>query len=179
MEFKQPLLFKKNIKPWQIKVTKLFKEQNNRQILWIVDIKGGVGKTKWCRDFYRKNEKLSFYVFGKAGDMKDALAEMFHSKQKIEKKYIMIDIPRNMNTVSYNDIERIKNGFFVSMKFKGKLVDYKKYTWPNVLIMTNWKPDRSRLSADRLVVKGIYDDDLYDYDKLDNIIKHDKFKILN
>jgi hypothetical protein len=60
---------------------------------------------------------------------------------------VIIDIPRSRHEwVSYTGVEEVKDMFFYSGKYEGGMVNGPS---PHVLVMSNSKPDVSKMSIDR------------------------------
>lgn len=132
---------------WQLELILAMKNTNNREIIWVCDLKGNSGKTWFARHWYRMHPNTTMYINGKASDMKYSLSELYHEENR-EMEYIFMGIPRTKeNFVSYQGIEEIKDGFFYSTKYKSKLVDYNKN--PVFVVLANFYPDKNALSKDR------------------------------
>ncbi|KAJ8310368.1 hypothetical protein KUTeg_012233 [Tegillarca granosa] len=117
------------LKYWQQRVINKIKEQNDREILFVVDTKGGCGKTflsKWML----VNMDACRLTNGKSADVK----YMYNGK---------------VNRKS----EDIKNGIFNSTKYESKTVVTQKKT--KIVCFMNFLPDMNKLSADRYHIMEI------------------------
>lgn len=131
------------LKKWQLKIEEdLKKKPHNRTINWIVDKIGGQGKTTFCKYLCNKYKETCFYLSGKSGDMKHVIATA-----KTKPKIILIDYTRSQETyVSYEGMESIKNGIFMSGKYESTQVIYNT---PHMYVFSNFDPDETQLSKDR------------------------------
>ena len=134
-----------NLRPWQAEVIELVSgEPDDRSIHWYYDPVGGKGKTSLAKHVVC-NLKPAIYVQGKSADIKAAIAAT-----AVKPRIVLFGIPRTQEDfVSYEAIESCKDGIFFSGKYDSGMVVYKP---PHVLIFANFKPDLSKLSADRWVV---------------------------
>lgn len=111
--------------------------QDDRKILWIVDEKGGEGKTyfgKWL-----ESQKNAFFIQnGKSQDIAQA-----YRKQK----YVVMDYTRDYEDyINYSVLESFKNGRIFAPKYESKVI---KMTPAKVICFSNWMPDQTKLSTDR------------------------------
>jgi len=120
---------------------------DDRTITFIVDPDGDKGKT-WFVQKFRMTHIEKTQVLG-AGATKD-LAYLL----KESKSIFLFDIPRgNMEFISYNLLESLKNGYIVSTKYQTK---EKWWTENNhVVVFCNEYPDQSKLSEDRFDIRTI------------------------
>lgn len=147
----EPIIKPENLKSWQINLlNKLERKPDGRHIMWVVDEKGGSGKTTFCKHLIMINPGKAIYVAGKASDMKYAIA-----MSEVKPTIILLDFSRSLeNYVSYEGIESIKNGIFFNTKYECKMV---VYNTPHVLCFSNFQPDKSKLSEDRWDIMQIGD----------------------
>lgn len=142
------LLEYKNItwKNWQKDILdKLNGPINNREITWIIDEKGNSGKSFLAKYIYLKNRNECIITNGKATDTFNQI--LGHIQANKEIKTCIIDIPRCMNSyVSYQSIEKIKDGLFYSGKYEGGICCFKP---PHIIIFSNEEPDYDQMSQDR------------------------------
>lgn len=152
--FPTPLKLITPDRPWQKKVLDIVNGPvNERKVYWFYENTGGVGKSSLCKYLCAKNNAI-YIDEGKKADLINIIfnADMDRSNT------ICIDIPRtNGSNVSYKAIEQIKNGMICNTKYETGM---KLFNSPNVLIFSNFEPDRSGLSADRWCVFEIKDNDL-------------------
>lgn len=141
------------LKDWQLEILEIIqKEPDMRKVYWYYDIEGKIGKTTTARWLIRKTGRDDILLLGgKAGDMK--YAAMKHVQQKKEIGVVIIDYVRSQEQfISYQGIEEIKNGLFFNTKYETGMVDYDP---PHMIIFANFRPDESKLSQDRWVIKQI------------------------
>ena len=137
-----------NWRLWQLKLIEyLEKEPDQRKILWFVDEKGNSGKTFITKYLLTEGDTLR-YENGKSADVKYAL-----DGQRI----VVFDLSRSQEThVNYEVIESVKNGVVFSTKYESQM---KVFKTPHVLIMANFAPDESKMSADRWDIRYLNEDD--------------------
>lgn len=131
---------------WQLDVIALIEDEpDDRKIYWFWEEDGKFGKSALCR--YLAIKRGALVIGGKAADMKSAIATM-----DIKPTVCVMDIPRSVEHLSYTGIEEIKNGVFFSSKYESGMV---KMNSPHFIVLANCKPDVSKLSADRWVIRNI------------------------
>lgn len=66
-------------------------------------------------------------------------------------EYAIFDMARsnNVDWFPWNFMENLKNGWFTSTKYNGRL---RAFRAPKVLVLMNEEPPRTKFSADRYVV---------------------------
>ncbi len=122
-------------------------DSDDRTINWYWESTGNVGKTALCKHICLHN-KNAIYVSGKSSDIKYAIADM-----KKKPKIVLWDVPRTSEDyVSYEGIESVKNGIFFSTKYESGMVIYDQ---PHIIVMANFEPNYSKMSADRWKVSEI------------------------
>lgn len=138
-------LANKNLHPWQAEVLGIINlEPDDRKIYWIVDEKGGAGKTSLCKHICLTHPYEALYVGGKASDMKYAVTEFI---QENNLKIALFDFSRTQEDhISYQGIEEIKNGIFFSGKYESGMQIFDN---PHVFCFANFEPDYTALSEDR------------------------------
>ncbi len=145
--FPKPIKIIKVLRPWQQKIIDLIKiSPDDRTITWVIDLKGGTGKTQLCK--YIVHNYNALYLTGKSGDMK-YLVKQYIDKDICNRDNLicLFDYTRSIeNYVSYQGIEEIKNGIFTSTKYEVETVIMNS---PHVIIFANFKPVLSKLSKDR------------------------------
>lgn len=111
--------------------------QNNRQILWIFDEKGGSGKTEYSKYLIAKHNAFRA-TNGKTKDISFA-----YNKENI----IALDFSRSLiDHVNYDMIEQLKNGMIFSSKYESRSKIFKQ---PKIVVFSNFLPDINKLSFDR------------------------------
>ncbi len=125
---------------WQVYVFRRLISQNGRQILWVSDSRGGMGKSYFARWLH--------YCFGATlldgvTSTKDIVMLLPESP-----KYIIFDVTRyDSDHISYQSIEACKNGYIMTGKYQGYI---KKFDVPYVLVLSNIPPKEDALSKDRI-----------------------------
>lgn len=133
--------------PWQDEVKQQCEaEPDRRSINVIVDEKGNIGKSCFCKYMAWHHDALVL-GWGKTGDILNLV-----SKNQNKKVY-MFDLSRSKpQDWATNDIpaamEGIKNGHFMNTKYETCQVMMKI---PHIWMFTNMKPDISSMSSDRWV----------------------------
>ena len=128
--------------PWQYQCLKLLMDQGPRQILWLVDVSGGLGKTYF-----------GHYLCGNYGfKMLDGNVSSRDLGQLLKgnEHGFCFDVCRDsMNNFCYSALEAIKNGYVVSGKYAGKICIFNPLP---VVVFANAYPDMTKLSMDRWLV---------------------------
>lgn len=144
---KKPTIIR-NLRPWQLHLrNKILKKPDNREIVWVWDEKGNIGKTAFCK--YMVIEHDAVYINGKASDMKYFLAQYFEKnpEKKGEGLICLMNFTRSIeNYISYQGIEEIKDGIWFTTKYKCDTVVHNP---PHIVCFANFPPDQSKLSKDR------------------------------
>jgi len=119
-------------------------KQSERGILWIYDPIGNSGKTS-LRNHLTDNYNFITLFNGKTVD----IAYQWNGEN------VIFDFSRSQQKyINYEIIENIENGRVKSTKY---IPVIKKYLHPHVIIMSNFKPDTSKLSLDRWCIYEIDD----------------------
>lgn len=88
---------------------------------------------------------------GKSADIQCGIAK--HINDGKELKVAIFGYPRTAeNFVSYAALEVVKDGIFYNTKYESGMV---MYNVPHVVVLANFPPDQTKLSADRWVIKDI------------------------
>lgn len=155
---------------WQQQVLKIATTDtiSDREVVWVWSGKGCTGKTTLakllclCHNailldgkksdiLYSASEHVlgpshsSQYEGPKSGDhhLETCESELSFYKRRI----FLLDLSRTMeNFVSYDSIEKLKNGFWFSGKYESKMILIPP---PIVIIFANFQPDKTKLSYDR------------------------------
>lgn len=129
---------------WQKTAIEILKNQNNREVMWIVDPEGNHGKTVLAKYLSTFHKALRL-PGGKSADMAFA-----YQKQPI----VIFDFTREKaDFVNYSFIEELKNGELFSPKYQSHA---KRFKPPKVLCLSNFEPDITKLSHDRWVLFDIH-----------------------
>lgn len=128
--------------PWQKSLTSIIEsEPNNRDIIWIYEEEGNVGKTAYAKWAW---QELCACVF-KAGISKSDLVNLLMKEAITE--CIILDIARSKSHIfDYSILEEIKDGFIQTGKYEGGT---KMFNSPHVIIFSNEAPNIDKLSKDR------------------------------
>lgn len=147
------------LREWQSEILeRVLEEPDERTINWYWENVGGIGKTWFCKYLVKYHDAV--YVGGKSADIKHVVANL--SKPP---KIVIWDLVRSLETfVSYEAVEAVKNGIFMSGKYESKTVCY---DCPHVICFANFPPDLSKLSKDRWRVVDLNVKKLDKYDGLD------------
>lgn len=138
-----------NLREWQIKLMeKIEEEPDNREVIWYYDPKGGNGKTTLAKHLMlTRNDTI--LCTGSTKDSKFIVAEwMKHTQCNRSPRVIIYDVARCQDSekVSYQTIEDLKNGLFLSTKYECKTV---VYNTPHLIVFSNQLPNMDKLSHDR------------------------------
>ena len=137
---------------WQVEIMDLISGRpHDRQIYWYVDQEGGKGKSALTKLLCAKYAAIC--MAGKAADMKCGMVGV-KKDTGVGPRIVILDCPRtqDLNYISYQGIEEIKNGCFFSSKYEsGMYIDNP----PHVIIFSNHFPDELKLTQDRWVIKEI------------------------
>ena len=148
------------LKPWQKKVMTLVKQPSHREVIWVVGQKGGEGKTflqNYIKFYYSDRRVIATDI---ATDTKN-LAH-FLTKFPLECKDIFLfNHPcSTTETIAYDMLEGIKDGYKVSAKYDTKCLFFKT---PNtVIVFSNKYPRTEALKGDRWRIYEIKGEDLID-----------------
>lgn len=128
----------KELNDYQKLIMERVNRQNNRQITWVANPGGNIGKSTLAN--YLKATGESVAVFENAGS-----AHLAHAYDG--EKLIIFDLSKECNErVNYDVIERFKNGRIFSSKYDSGTKWFPK---PKVLVFANWEPDYNAWIKDR------------------------------
>lgn len=138
--------------PWQSKYEDiLLGDVDNRAVYWVYDYAGNTGKSFFISYMCAKHGAVSFSP-ARVVDLAFA-----YDMQKI----VLFDLARTTapsedksHTLDslYSFIEMLKNGRIFSSKYESVT---KTFAPPHVLVVANFPPDKSKLSADRWNIEEI------------------------
>lgn len=122
-------------------------EPDDRTIHWYWDSNGCTGKTALAKYICAQKDLIrAICISGKSTDCKHAIIE-YYKKNNFYPECIIFNVPRsNIDFLSYEAIESIKDGLFFSGKYEGGMVLMNP---PFVLIFANEEPNYEKLSKDR------------------------------
>jgi len=149
VEIKDPLKGKE-LYEWQKNILDLIKtEPDERKIYWYWEADGNKGKSSLVKHILLNYNAIC--VDGKGNDILHGVASWIEENDSID--IVLIDLARTREGyVSYEAIEKIKNGFFFSGKYESKQIIF---NIPHLIIMANFQPDRTKLSLDRWLIENI------------------------
>lgn len=136
------------LRPWQSTVVAdLATVPDDRTINWVVDEAGSSGKSKLVKKLMFENKA----VYHTIADVKDTLCAVVKEGPK---RAYLFDCPRTKSKKVhidelYSALESIKNGLVRAQKWENKSLIMKS---PHVWVFSNYKPDRSKMTADRFKV---------------------------
>lgn len=137
-------------KNWQKEAIAMINAIDDREIHWWVDRAGGRGKTSLCKHLVLKHDAC--YVAGKGADVKYLVSNWIKSRGYFP-RLIVINYTRTLeNFVNYGVIEEIKDGLFVSCKYKTEAVIM---DCPQIFIFANFAPDMRKMTQDRWVIHDL------------------------
>ena len=137
------------LKPWQEKLVELIKP-SEREIIWIVGSVGNEGKT-WFQKYLKDIHGVRVFD----ANIKKSSKCILHilSKEIVSlKDLFLFNVPRsfNMDDFPYEMLEELKDGKAESTKYNS--VKLELNTPNTVLVFSNEKPDKERMSNDRWVI---------------------------
>lgn len=128
------------LRPEQQEWWDLLQVQNDRQILWICDYDGGLGKT-WFAKWLFVNHNAEILTLNTK-----AINFMYNGA-----RIAFIDLTRSQEEyVSYTALEILKNGLICSDKYEGRR---KLFEPPKVIVFANYMPNTIEMTGDRWVIK--------------------------
>jgi len=130
---------------WQKEIIEIIKkEPDDRHIYWFWEPIGKIGKTQFSK--YLSYWYNAIPILGKKTDC------LFVASEYDAPIYIF-NYPRDMeNSVNYNVLETLKDGYYMVGKYEGKPVIRNP---PHIIIFANWPPNMEKLSKDRWKVTEI------------------------
>nr|QKV51279.1 putative replication associated protein [Crucivirus sp.] len=124
---------------------KLLNQQSRRQILWIHDITGNLGKS-FFSDY--------LCIFENAFEAENAANKDLAYAYKGQ-KYVVFDFERsNADVINYGVIEKLKNGKIFSAKYESCS---KRFVPPKVICLSNFAPNIKMFSLDRWYILSYRD----------------------
>lgn len=158
-KIKRPKKFlsKDQLLPWELLIDNeiLPSVPNDREIFWFFSKEGNMGKTTFCK--YLQNKWDACIIGGKSADSKNCIATYIaNSTDKRAPEVVICPIPKSfdMDYVSYEAIEMIKDMFFYSGKYEGCCVNDNS---PHMICFANEPPNMDKLSNDRWTIYEILD----------------------
>lgn len=125
------------LRNWQKKIVEKLREQDDRQVLWVYDQLGNLGKS-WLANWLTVNEGAYLVEGGRRSD----IAHAYDYEETV-----CFDFTRSQEEqVNYSVIESFKNGRLFAPKYESKMKIFKPC---KVVVFSNFDPDRTKLSQDR------------------------------
>ena len=130
-------------------------EHNGRKVFWYYDEIGGTGKSVLA-DYLAITEPQKWFTAGAFGNSKDASQIIINAISSGWNGHgIIIDLLQTSRIQRWilSSHRRLENGRITSQKYSGRV----KYLGaiPHVIVFANWKPNFSKLSRDRWVLRQI------------------------
>jgi hypothetical protein len=133
------ILQKEQLYPWQVQIEKLIqKKPDGRSIFWFWESEGNVGKTAFTKYLCFHYGAIS--VSGKGADILYVTAE---NNRDI---YIFTYSRSVEEYVSYDSMEKVKDGLYMSGKYESKCIIR---NCPHIIVFSNFPPSYEKLSKDR------------------------------
>lgn len=131
------------LRPWQDRIVQLLAGPiHPREIIWIYDENGGVGKSALAKHLVAQG---AFYSSG------GKYADILYSYEL--QRVCVFNFPRSAaDHVCYPVLESLKDGIITVSKYESCT---RTFPVPHVVVFANFQPDRSALSADRWCVHHI------------------------
>ncbi len=148
-------------------ICEIANEPNDRTIFWYWGV-GNLGKTSFCKYLSVKHGAIA--LGGKGADMRNGVVE-YKKTNGHTPELVLINIPRSFDVdyVSYEGIENIKDMYFYSGKYEGGMVCGNS---PHLFIFANEPPNVNKLSNDRWVIREIQSQALLnDYAKIEKVVE--------
>jgi len=135
---------------------------HEREIYWVVDPRGGCGKSRITRYLAVNYGVMAVSYFNRTADFMTALDSALEA-DTWDGRIIIADLPRDAERKNiYEPLEAVKNGMIQTTKYKGRT------RWieiPHVVVFSNFHPDTRKLSSDRwhiITIKENYQGQLTD-----------------
>lgn len=138
------------LKPWQVEILNILNQPpDTRKIHWYWESNGKVGKTTFAK--HLALTRGAIVLSGKSADIKDGVRRYLEKHDEVNLA-IFHYVKTQEEYISYEALESIKDGMFFSGKFESGMVLFNQ---PHIIILANFKPDTSKLSKDRWIIKNI------------------------
>lgn len=142
--------------PWQKSMMEILQEHpGDRKMIWIYDLKGNNGKTKFAKTLVFRHNAVGL-SYGHSTDILNLVSKM--PNRRIYIWNLTRAKPANLSELDlYSAMESVKDGFFVNLKYETRQVCMNP---PHVIVMANHLPKREHISQDRWDLKQILDGEL-------------------
>lgn len=150
------------LKPWQQTMKDMLHVWDTRNINYIYDINGNIGKSTFITfcGVYKLGKRIPL-----CNDYKDIL-RMVYDMPKLGAYFI--DMPRAIKKEKlyqfWSAIETVKDGYCYDDRYEFKDI---YFDCPNIFVFGNTLPDKTLLTADRWVFWHVVDERLERYEPLD------------
>lgn len=136
--------------PWQMRLFyAIAKEADDRHILWVIDTKGGKGKSRVAKYLAVTARALVILFTGRATDIMETAINAMDAGLW-EGRIVVFDLARDAEQKNiYEPIELFKNGILQSHKYRGRTRVIKS---PHVVVFANFSPNYAKLTRDRWVI---------------------------
>lgn len=150
-ESREPLNLITTLRPAQETIVRELTTQNDREILWIYDPEGGLGKTQLAK-WLAFNWNALVLQNAKTADIAYAVSNMSPLN------FFVVDLPRtSAERFNYGALEAVKNGLIFSSKYESRSL---VFDGPKVVILSNNLPKVHALSLDRWKILQRFGDNL-------------------
>lgn len=145
-------------RPWQQAIIDICEgPTDERSIHWIVDEKGGAGKSMLAQ--YLQTRFKGVIASGKKADVFNQV--LTHAETNLHVTVAVLDVPREaLEYVHYGTIECVKNGFLYSGKYEGGVWSQSRAHAPHVICFANEMPKTTKMSLDRWKIYKIVENQL-------------------
>ena len=138
----------------QKRIADKFKEDEDplfgRKVYWFWESDGEWGKSICCK--YMVDQMGATIVEGANNDVLFGIASLIESTGECP-RIVIFDIPRvNEGGVSYQAIEKLKNGMFFSPKYESGMC---RFNSPHLICFANEPPKIGKLSKDRWIIEKL------------------------
>lgn len=139
------LLEREQLYVWQEKIVQLVETKpDHRTIHWFWEPEGNTGKTELVR--YLIFHHKAVIVNGKGHDI------LYVAAENKSMCYIFNFTRSKEQYISYEAMEQLKDGVYMSGKYEGKMILRNR---PHIICFANFKPAEEKLSKDRWKIKKI------------------------
>lgn len=142
------------LRPWQKEIEDLIPiKPDNRKIYWIWSKDGGFGKSVFTK-YMAVKHGINFL---NGGDYNNVCNIIFNLKMRERCiRMLIFDLPRATTRISYKALEQIKNGMIMNTKYETGVCLFNS---PHLIVLSNVRPDYTKLSEDRFIEIRLDDDD--------------------
>ncbi|ALK03648.1 replication initiator protein [Whitefly associated Guatemala alphasatellite 1] len=131
------------LKPWQFEIERVIsRPASTRDIIWVYGSTGGEGKSTYARELLRRG-----WFYTRGGSVDNVAYQYLDNVDRD----VVFDIPRDKKDyLQYSLIEMIKDGVIISNKYEPVTAVCSRPR--HVVVMSNFLPDFSKISVDRVSV---------------------------